>query len=186
MPVLSSSTARVGSTRTRPIPPCPYSRTGPFTRRPSRCAAPRLPLCPFSRDRIPQGANASFTFNGTGVYVYGAKRSTHGAYAVSVDGNVTHGNGTSAVSEFQQLLFADAGLPYGEHHVVLTNDYTDTTHPTFFDIDSVVITMGDGDAKCAAFYHSMAIRLTCESQNHRAGLRLRRRFVQLHVHRHMG
>lgn len=32
------------------------------------------------------GAAAKFTFNGTGIYLFGARRDNHGQYGVSIDG----------------------------------------------------------------------------------------------------
>jgi hypothetical protein len=98
--------------------------------------------CEDTRSCPAQNSSANFSFNGTGVYLYGAKRSNHGAYAVSLDGQITSGNGSSPNAElFEQLLFSAVDLPYGTHELVLTN----TAAPQYLDLDSVVVVGGDGN-----------------------------------------
>ncbi|KAF8598670.1 hypothetical protein BDV93DRAFT_478274 [Ceratobasidium sp. AG-I] len=96
------------------------------------------------------GSQASFTFNGTAVYIFGAKRGNHGHYLVTVDNNQaqrfdgyapTQSDGTDGV--YQVPLFAQTGLSDGMHTVVLTNDIgTDTTRP-YVDIDFITWTSND-------------------------------------------
>jgi hypothetical protein len=87
-----------------------------------------------------QNASASFSFNGTGVYLYGAKRGNHGSYSVSIDDRVTPGLNGDGGDQYQTLLYGKSDLPYGLHRVVVTN----TAAPLWLDIDFVTITAGDG------------------------------------------
>jgi len=81
-----------------------------------------------------QGATATFSFNGTGIWLFGGKRSNYGAYSVSVDGNVVK-NGTASSSSFEgnQLLGGAANLTMGQHTAVLSS-----TSSNPIDLDSVV------------------------------------------------
>jgi hypothetical protein len=80
-----------------------------------------------------QGAAASFDFNGTGVWLFGARNSTYGDYIISVDGQVvSQGNAGSSTAQFQTALGGTSGLPMGKHTVVLTNSGSGV------DLDSVV------------------------------------------------
>ncbi|KAI4527472.1 hypothetical protein K525DRAFT_186651 [Schizophyllum commune Loenen D] len=64
------------------------------------------------------GSRASFTFNGTYVYLYGAKRSNHGRYSVELDGVKSSYNGNSGEALFQQLLFSHGPLELDVPHTV--------------------------------------------------------------------
>jgi len=69
-----------------------------------------------------QGASLSFSFNGTGIWLYGGRRSTYGSYAISIDGQrVLEESARSSSFEFQQMLGGITSLPMGLHDVVLTN-----------------------------------------------------------------
>ncbi|KAG6901014.1 hypothetical protein C0995_002293 [Termitomyces sp. Mi166 len=78
-------------------------------------------------------ASASFTFNGTGVEIFGARRGNHGLYAIRVD-NTSYPtqNGSANPDIFQQSLFTVQGLQQGQHEVTITNVGT-----TFVDIDYI-------------------------------------------------
>ncbi|KAG5643448.1 hypothetical protein DXG03_000921 [Asterophora parasitica] len=79
-------------------------------------------------------ASASFTFNGTSVQIFGAKRGNHGPYSVLVD-NTTYPTADGAApdpGEFQQSLFAIDGLKMGRHEVTIVNQGN-----TFLDVDFV-------------------------------------------------
>jgi hypothetical protein len=90
-----------------------------------------------------KGATASFTFNGTGVYLYGAMRPNHDQYSVTIDGHsVSLANGSASPDSFQQLLYGNGSLPYGLHQVILANDFVQVPS-AFVDLDYVVMTMGD-------------------------------------------
>ncbi|EKM54232.1 uncharacterized protein PHACADRAFT_210048 [Phanerochaete carnosa HHB-10118-sp] len=80
------------------------------------------------------GATATFKFNGTGVWFYGALRPGYGNYSLSVDGNTVF-NGSAAASSavFDQFLGGSSQLGMGEHTAVLTN-----TGGGCVDLDSLV------------------------------------------------
>ncbi|KIP01363.1 hypothetical protein PHLGIDRAFT_362060 [Phlebiopsis gigantea 11061_1 CR5-6] len=92
-------------------------------------------------------ASATLTFNGSAVYIFGAKRSNHDIYAVALDGEVTKANGFSADPLFNQPLFSQTGLDHSKPHtIVLSNQYT-TTSPSWVDVDYMVVTASDGNSK---------------------------------------
>ena len=63
----------------------------------------------------------SFTFFGTSVGIYGAKRGNHGPYQVQVDNHqYPVGNGVATPDAFNQTLFS-TNLQKGLHTVTLTN-----------------------------------------------------------------
>ncbi|KAJ1300305.1 hypothetical protein OPQ81_005127 [Rhizoctonia solani] len=89
------------------------------------------------------GATANITFEGTAIYLYGAKRNNHGYYHIAVDDepNVPMSGrpAAGAAEEFQTLLFSRQGLASGSHTLKLKNVYEDKDH-VYVDIDYVVIT----------------------------------------------
>ena len=98
---------------------------------------------------LTDGSQASITFNGTAIYIFGAKRGNHGHYIVTVDndqsqrfdGYAPEANGVDGV--YQVPLFAKTDLKDGLHTVVLTNDPgTDTSKP-YVDIDFITWTSND-------------------------------------------
>ncbi|KAJ7657878.1 hypothetical protein DFH06DRAFT_456155 [Mycena polygramma] len=95
-----------------------------------------------------QGSSATFTFNGTQVYVFGAKRSNHGPYSITLDGVATLFDGNSADPIFGPLFVSDV-LAQKQHTVTLTNELTDTNSP-FLDLDFITWTTnvaGGGQSK---------------------------------------
>jgi hypothetical protein len=88
------------------------------------------------------GSTASFTFNGTGFYLFRSKQDDHGDYSVSIDGNTQIMSRQVSTSAFQTLLYANPSLPYREHRVVLTN----VGASSVLDLD-YIITTGDGKSK---------------------------------------
>ncbi|KAG2079074.1 hypothetical protein BDR04DRAFT_997386 [Suillus decipiens] len=81
------------------------------------------------------GSVATFSFNGTAFWIYGAKRTNHGTYTVTVDGANFAGNtGQSNVNLFQQVLFNQSGLTQGLHNVSIENTATGSL---YVDIDMV-------------------------------------------------
>ncbi|THH05379.1 hypothetical protein EW145_g4839 [Phellinidium pouzarii] len=84
------------------------------------------------------GATATFAFNGTGVWLYGAKRSNHGLYSVALDGNKQNFSGNVPVGddEFQVPLFSASGLTLGAHTLVLENEGTSPSE-MFLDVDFI-------------------------------------------------
>ncbi|KAI6100380.1 hypothetical protein EDD16DRAFT_1693250 [Pisolithus croceorrhizus] len=63
----------------------------------------------------------SFLFNGTGVWLYGAKRNTRNGYTIELDGT-TYGpySAYNANEEFLQVLFSQTSLAQGMHNLSLT------------------------------------------------------------------
>jgi hypothetical protein len=62
----------------------------------------------------------SLTFNGSAIYVYGAKRGNHGLYSVQVDdGSVQYQLGYSPDPAIQSLLYAQGGLSTDQSHTVV-------------------------------------------------------------------
>ena len=83
------------------------------------------------------GASATLTFNGTAVWIYGAMRSNHGFYNVTLDGQMYQDNGYYGSDIFQQVLFAASGLDGTTPHTVsIMNSPTDSIR-RFLDVDSV-------------------------------------------------
>lgn len=68
------------------------------------------------------GAAAHFSFNGTGVWLYGGLRPDYGFYTFLVDGvQVLQGDARAADPELGHILAGISGLPMGEHTVQLKN-----------------------------------------------------------------
>ena len=82
------------------------------------------------------GASASVTFNGTAVWIYGARRGNHAPYNTTLDGKTFFDDGYSSVDEFQQVLFSGAGLGGGSHAVTIVDSVVDAGRP-YLDVDSV-------------------------------------------------
>ncbi|WWD03610.1 hypothetical protein V865_001664 [Kwoniella europaea PYCC6329] len=95
--------------------------------------------------------SATLEFNGTAIYVYGAKRDYHGTYGVQLDDDhLEELDGYSDDVLIQELLFKKEGLDNDkEHTITLTNLPSKTTHPRvskgfskwYLDIDHFVITV---------------------------------------------
>ncbi|KAF8971160.1 hypothetical protein BDZ97DRAFT_1753486 [Flammula alnicola] len=80
-------------------------------------------------------ADVSFTFYGTGVQLYGAKRPNHGPYQISIDSFVypqVNGSDPDDPGTFQTALFSTVALNNGYHTVRMTNLGT-----AFLDIDFI-------------------------------------------------
>ncbi|KAF8315826.1 hypothetical protein DL93DRAFT_2166430 [Clavulina sp. PMI_390] len=83
-------------------------------------------------------AQASFTFNGTGVFVYGAHRSDNGYYNVTLDAQPSQlflGTGNNT---FQQLLYSATNLADTQHTLNIVNEgplNLTNQSLTWFDID---------------------------------------------------
>ncbi|KIJ67686.1 hypothetical protein HYDPIDRAFT_25166 [Hydnomerulius pinastri MD-312] len=88
----------------------------------------------FTTNNITDG-QATFYFNGTAFWIYGAKRPNHGSYTVEVDGNSFAGSNGEGNNLFQQSLFNTSGLTQGMHTVILTNTATGSL---YVDIDMIV------------------------------------------------
>lgn len=77
---------------------------------------------------------ASFNFNGTSIWIYGANRPNHGSYTVQVDGSTYSGFNGAGNNLFQQSLFNVSTLNQGMHSVKLTNT---ASNSLYVDIDMV-------------------------------------------------
>lgn len=67
-------------------------------------------------------ANVSFSFYGTGVQIYGAKRQKYGQFQITIDGLVySPQNGASVNPIFQTALFSTVALNEGYHTVTMAN-----------------------------------------------------------------
>ncbi|TRM60086.1 hypothetical protein BD626DRAFT_408047 [Schizophyllum amplum] len=86
------------------------------------------------------GSKASFSFNGTDVYVYGAKRGNHGQYTVALDGSSNTFDGYSKPDEFQVALFTAGSLSTNKMHTVTITCEDDA----YFDIDFITWTADIG------------------------------------------
>ncbi|KAF9484861.1 hypothetical protein BDN70DRAFT_943805 [Pholiota conissans] len=88
-----------------------------------------------------QGESMSFTFNGTGLTIVGAKRGNHGLYSVNLDGIDSPAlNGSSPTDLMNQTLFSSVQLQRDTHSVVLTNE-----KQAFVDVDYVSIEVDIGE-----------------------------------------
>ncbi|KAF8749023.1 hypothetical protein RHS01_10409 [Rhizoctonia solani] len=85
-------------------------------------------------------AKATITFRGSGLYIYGAKRTDHGLYQIAVNNEPPMaGNGYSSGSNiYQTLLFGRSNLRNQPNTVALQN--IPDSGRSWLDIDYVVIT----------------------------------------------
>jgi hypothetical protein len=91
-----------------------------------------------------RGAKASIIFNGTSVQLFGATKSDHGKYSVSLDGaSPSPFDGKRDTDMFQQPLYSALTLPMGLHTVVLTSEEQGPS----LDLDYALIGIGDGNAE---------------------------------------
>ncbi|KAF9233527.1 hypothetical protein BU15DRAFT_80018 [Melanogaster broomeanus] len=91
----------------------------------------------FTSNNVTDG-KATFSFNGTAVWIYGAKRENHGTYTIELDSaSYPNNNGYSANSLFQQSLFNMSGLTQGMHTMNLINTATSSTN-MYVGIDLIV------------------------------------------------
>ncbi|KAF8318029.1 hypothetical protein DL93DRAFT_2055029, partial [Clavulina sp. PMI_390] len=82
---------------------------------------------------------AGLSFNGTGIWVVGARRSNHGLYTASVDGNSLTANGYANPDEQQQLLFGVSDLPQKAHTFTVVNKGNSDGSNAYFDIDYITL-----------------------------------------------
>ncbi|KAG9220515.1 hypothetical protein CCMSSC00406_0003971 [Pleurotus cornucopiae] len=83
------------------------------------------------------GASASMSFHGTGIWIFGAKRSNHGRYNVTLDDSVSEADGFASNPElFQTVLFSATNLKHEKHTITIRNDPTNDNAP-FLDIDFI-------------------------------------------------
>ncbi|KAF8315836.1 hypothetical protein DL93DRAFT_811791 [Clavulina sp. PMI_390] len=85
-----------------------------------------------------KGDSLQFSFNGTGIWVYGSERSTNGNFDVIVDTSSWSTNSTAAVGQdqFQTLVFGVGNLTNGPHEITITNrGFGNGTAGGSFDVD---------------------------------------------------
>ncbi|PBL02052.1 hypothetical protein ARMGADRAFT_1158652 [Armillaria gallica] len=90
------------------------------------------------------GATATFKFNGTGITIYGAKRSNHGTYSATLDGVTNRFDGHSQSSIYNQPLFIAPSLQNGPHTLILTNTQTDSDR-NYLDVDYITWNVSVGE-----------------------------------------
>ncbi|KAG8774082.1 hypothetical protein FRC19_001577 [Serendipita sp. 401] len=74
-----------------------------------------------------RGAEFTFNFTGTAVWLFGALRDNHGLYNVTLDGTTVTRDGYGAgVGLYQQVLFEARDLTPGPHTITLTNNRNST------------------------------------------------------------
>ncbi|KAL1740500.1 hypothetical protein HDZ31DRAFT_67877 [Schizophyllum fasciatum] len=89
------------------------------------------------------GSKASFSFNGTDIYVYGAKRGNHGQYTVALDGSSNTFDGYSKDDQFQVTLFTAGSLDATKMHTVTIT----CEEAKYLDIDYITWTTNIGKDK---------------------------------------
>ncbi|KAL1745375.1 hypothetical protein HDZ31DRAFT_73608 [Schizophyllum fasciatum] len=106
------------------------------------------------------GATMAFTFNGSAVAIYGARRPNHGRYQIKLDGEfVAEMDGHADQDKLQQELYSvdglDASRGAGPHTIELTNleqqflDVDFITWDSSVDDDTIVHTWQDTDTAFA-------------------------------------
>jgi hypothetical protein len=86
------------------------------------------------------GATATFTWNGTGIWVYGALRQDHGHFQANLDGGpVSTFNGFAQNATMKFNLVHASGFAMGLHTLVLTNSPESGDQATGFDVDFIVV-----------------------------------------------
>jgi len=75
-------------------------------------------------------------FNGTAVWIYGAKGDNHGPYNITLYDKAYYNDGYSSVNMSGQVLFSGVGLASRVRPLFIANSPTDTAKP-YLDIDSV-------------------------------------------------
>lgn len=109
------------------------------------------------------GAIAKFTFNGTGVWFYGAKKPDYGSLILVVDNDVAaYVNATASDPEYGQLLVGASDLKMGEHVVSLMNGGTGP-----IDLDGIVYQTVDQSQPYVFICLAQYMQLTCYLQESR-------------------
>ncbi|KAG9019891.1 hypothetical protein FRB90_000021 [Tulasnella sp. 427] len=86
------------------------------------------------------GAYASFSFNGTGAWIYGAKRANHGPYKCSLDGTdqpLQYGYSDPNNNQISVALCSALNLKMGPHVMTITNLWNNSALP-YLDVDYVI------------------------------------------------
>ena len=115
-----------------------FPRSGAVTNdRPARC--PRYDNNGTFTLTTVFGASASLDFNGTAVWIYGAKRDNHAPFNTTLDGKTYYDTGYSTKNLFQQVLFPGLELSNAIlHNVSIVDSVTNADDP-YLDIDSVCL-----------------------------------------------
>ncbi|WVQ80484.1 hypothetical protein IAT38_002589 [Cryptococcus sp. DSM 104549] len=86
---------------------------------------------------------ATLSWEGGAIWIYGAKRSNHGWFSISLDSaDPLYYSGFSATETFQVLLYASGELDVGQHKVVLRNEKghaQSSTDLKYVDVDFIVV-----------------------------------------------
>ncbi|WWC91690.1 uncharacterized protein L201_006636 [Kwoniella dendrophila CBS 6074] len=91
-----------------------------------------------------EGDYMEFKFNGTGVTIYGSKRTNHGIYGIKVDdGNEERFNGKGQ-DQFQVTMYEKWGLDEKVEHTIRMTNYPSATPGSivdlWMDVDHIIIT----------------------------------------------
>ncbi|KAG8924626.1 hypothetical protein FRC02_010298 [Tulasnella sp. 418] len=81
-------------------------------------------------------AKASFTFSGTSVWIFGAKRGNHGPYTSTLDGTNPVTEDGFGADIFQTDLARRTDLPMQSHTIEIANAKVDDTRP-YLDVDFI-------------------------------------------------
>ena len=65
---------------------------------------------------------------------------------MTLDGHSTTKNGAADEDAFNCTLFSQTGLNGDQHQLTLQNEWRGA-FPTWFDVDYIVVTVGDGDTR---------------------------------------
>ncbi|KDQ25972.1 hypothetical protein PLEOSDRAFT_1044449 [Pleurotus ostreatus PC15] len=82
------------------------------------------------------GANMTFSFNGTGVQIFGSRKEERGNYDVAINGTAYTSVNSPVNYQYRQSLFALSKLPQALHTITLTHQPLDKSQ-VWLDIDSI-------------------------------------------------
>jgi hypothetical protein len=86
-----------------------------------------------------QGASAMITFNGTGIWFYGAQKLGYGIFTIEIDGRqIQRASSSSSFSKPDFLMGGTGGLSMGMHTAVLT---AKSEHNQYMDLDYIHVEM---------------------------------------------
>lgn len=92
------------------------------------------------------GDTATLAFNGTGIYIFGARKPEYDGYSVTLDGGSPfEASATAATAQYNVLLYSATALDVTMEHQVVLQNSQGSSQETSLDIDYMVITAGDGD-----------------------------------------
>ncbi|KAI1789848.1 hypothetical protein LXA43DRAFT_892035 [Ganoderma leucocontextum] len=85
-------------------------------------------------------ASVTFSWWGTGIWVFGGRRNWSGEYRVVLDNQEpqTFPGYAGGADEFQQVLFGSSNLPYAPHQIRITNTGASPATQSTLDIDYLV------------------------------------------------